>query len=94
METTMKRYLIERDIPGVGNLDAEQLQSTAKAGNVAVAELAGKVQWEQSFVVADKTFCVFRADSEDALKVHAQLSGFPITKIAEVSAVIDPMSAR
>ena len=89
----MKRYLIERDIPGVGSLDTEQLQSTAKAGNVAIAELAGKVQWEQSFVVADKTFCVFRADSEDSLKTHAQLSGFPITKIAEVSAIIDPMSA-
>lgn len=88
----MKRYIIERDIPGVGSLDAEQLQSTAKAGNVAVAELAGKAQWEQSFVVADKTFCVFRADGEDSLRRHAQLSGFPITKITEVSAIIDPMS--
>ncbi|AZP50072.1 DUF4242 domain-containing protein [Variovorax sp. N23] len=89
----MKRYLIERDIPGVGSLDAEQLQSTAKAGNEAITELAGKVQWEQSFVVADKTFCVFRADGEDSLKAHAKLSGFPITKITEVSAIIDPMSA-
>lgn len=89
----MKRYLIERDIPGVGSLDAAQLQSTAKAGNEAVAELGGQVQWEQSFVVADKTFCVFRADSEDALKAHARLSGFPISHIQEVQTVIDPMSA-
>lgn len=87
----MKRYIIERDIPGVGSLDAAQLQSTAKAGNEAVAELAGKVQWEQSFVVADKTFCVFRADGEDALKSHAKLSGFPITRITEINAVIDPV---
>ena len=89
----MQRYLIERDIPGVGSLGAEQLQSTAKAGNVAIAELGGQVQWEQSFVVADKTFCVFRAEGEDAMKAHAQLSGFPITRITEVSAIIDPMAA-
>lgn len=88
----MKRYIIERNIPGIEGLNAEQLQSTAKAGNAAVAELAGKAQWEQSFVVADKTFCIFRADSEASLHQHAQLSGFPITKITEVSTIIDPMS--
>jgi Protein of unknown function (DUF4242) len=90
----MKRYIIERDLPGVGNLNSEQLKSTAKAGNAAVDELSGKAHWEQSFVVADKTFCVFRADSEDALHEHAKLSGFPITKITEVKSVIDPVSGR
>ncbi len=89
----MKRYLIERDIPGVAGLDAGQLQSTAAAGNAAVAALAGQAQWEQSFVVADKTFCVFRASSEDVLREHARLSGFPITRISEISAVIDPTNA-
>ena len=88
----MKRYIIERDLPGVGSLDSAQLKSTAKAGNDAIAGMNGKAQWEQSFVVADKTFCIFRAESEDALHEHARASGFPITRLTEVTSVIDPLS--
>ncbi|GAA0766366.1 DUF4242 domain-containing protein [Ideonella azotifigens] len=86
----MKRYLIERDLPGVGTLNSEQLKGTARAGNAATEALAGKAQWEQSFVVADKTFCVFKADCEATLHEHARLAGFPITRITEVASVIEP----
>jgi hypothetical protein len=91
---TMKRYVIERNIPGVGGLNREQLKAAATKSNGALAKLSGKVQWEQSFVVDDKTFCIYRADDEAAIREHAQISGFPANKITEVKTVIDPMTAN
>jgi hypothetical protein len=89
----MKRYVIERDIPGVGGLNRQQLQGAAETSNNALAKLAGTVQWEHSYVVDDKTFCVYRADSEAAVQEHAKLSGFPANKVTEVRTIIDPMTA-
>ena len=89
----MKRYVIERNVPGIGNLDREQLKGAAATSNDALAKLSGKVQWVQSFVVDDKTFCVYLAESEAAVHEHAKLSGFPANKISEVRIVIDPMTA-
>ena len=90
----MKRYLIERDIPGVGKLNSEQLKGAAAKSNEALAKLAGKAQWLESFVVEDKTFCVYLAENEAAVHDHARLSGFPANKVTEVRNVIDPMTAR
>jgi hypothetical protein len=90
----MKRYLIERDIPGVGKLNSEELKGAAAKSNEALAKLAGKAQWLESFVVEDKTFCVYLAENEAAVHDHARLSGFPASKITEVRNVIDPMTAR
>jgi hypothetical protein len=89
----MKRYVIERDIPGVGNLNDEQLREAAKTSNGALAKLAGKAQWVQSYVVDDKTFCIYLAENEESVREHARLSGFPATKVTEVRSVIDPMTA-
>jgi hypothetical protein len=89
----MKRYVIERDIPGVGRLNREQLKEAAATSNGALAKLSGKAQWVQSFVVEDKTYCIYLADSEAAVREHAQLSGFPASKVTEVRSVIDPMTA-
>jgi len=89
----MKRYLIERDIAGVGTLDRQQLKEAAATSNAALAKLSGRAQWVQSFVVDDKTFCIYLAESEAAVQEHAKLSGFPATKVTEVKAVIDPMTA-
>jgi hypothetical protein len=91
--TTVKRYVIEREIPGVGGLDGAQLKDAAGTSNAALAELGGRVQWVQSFVADDKTFCVYLAESEGAVHEHARLSGFPATKVTEVRGVIDPMPA-
>jgi hypothetical protein len=88
----MRKYVIERDIPGVGKLSAEQRKGVASTSNKALAKLSGKVQWLQSYVVEDKTFCIYLAESEDAVKEHAKISGFPATKVTEVRAVIDPMT--
>jgi Protein of unknown function (DUF4242) len=89
----MKRYVIERDLPGVGGLDREQLKEVATTSNNALAKLAGKVQWVQSFVVDDKSFCVYLADGEASVREHARLSGIPASKVSEVRNVIDPMTA-
>ena len=89
----MKRYVIERAIPGVGTMDAEQLRGAAATSNTALAQLSGRAQWVQSFVADDKTFCIYLADSEAAVNEHARLSGSPATKVTEVRGIIDPMTA-
>jgi hypothetical protein len=89
----MKRYVIERDLPAVGSLDRHGLKDAAATSNAALAQLSGKVQWMQSFVAENKTFCMYLADSEASVQEHARLSGFPASKITEVKSVIDPMTA-
>ncbi|MGE0580885.1 MAG: DUF4242 domain-containing protein [Steroidobacteraceae bacterium] len=89
----MKRYLIERNIPGVGRLDRAQLKDASATSNAALAQLSGKVQWVESYVADDKTFCVYLADQESSVHEHARLSGFPASKVTEVRAVIEPMTA-
>ena len=89
----MQRYVIERDIPGIGAFDARQLQQAAATSNAALAELAGKVQWVESYVVDDKTFCIYLAENEAAVHEHSRLSGFPANKVTPVRTVIDPMTA-
>lgn len=90
----MRRYIIERDIPGVGKLNGQELQGAAAKSNGALAKLAGKAQWLESFVVDDKTFCVYLAENEAAVHEHARLSGFPANKVTEVRNIIDPSTAR
>jgi hypothetical protein len=89
----MKRYVIERDLPGVGKMNREQLRDAAATSNDALVKLSGKAQWVESFVVDDKTFCIYLADGETSVREHAKLSGFPANKITEVRNVINPMTA-
>ncbi len=90
----MKRYIIERSIPGVGALGPEQLCGAAKTSNDALAKLSPRVQWINSFLAKDKTFCVYLAEDEDVIREHAKLSGFPADRITEVAGMIDPTTAR
>ena len=90
----MKRYVIERNLPGVDKLSRAQLQGAAATSNEALSKLVGKVQWLHSYVVEDKTFCIYDAESEAAVQEHARLSGFPANKVSEVRAVIDPLTAQ
>lgn len=90
----MKRYVIEREIPGVGNLNRDQMKNVAVTSNAALAKLAGKAQWLQSYVVDNKTFCIYLAENEAAVHEHARLSGFPATKVTEVKSVVEPMTAN
>jgi len=89
----MKRYVIEREIPGVGSLTPQQLREAAAKSNEALAKLGGKAQWVQSFVADNKTFCIYLAESEAAVREHARISGFPANKITQMSGIIDPSTA-
>jgi hypothetical protein len=89
----MKRYVIERDVPGIGGMNRTQLKDAATISNGALTKLTGRVQWEHSYVVDDKIFCIYLAENEVAVREHAKLSGFPATKITEVRTIIDPMTA-
>jgi hypothetical protein len=90
----MKRFVIEREMPGVGGLSGEQLKGAANTSNHALAEMAGRAQWVQSFVADDKTFCIYLADNEEAVQEHARISGFPASKVTEVRNTIDPLTAH
>ena len=89
----MHRFIIERDIPDVGSLERAQLQEAAAKSNEALAQLAPDVQWVESYVAADKTFCVYLAKDEELIRRHAELSGFPASKITRVINKIDPTTA-
>jgi len=89
----MKRYMIERDVPGVGMLPPCEMAAAAARSNAALAQLDGRVEWVQSFVTTDKTFCVYLADDEAAIHQHAEISGFPANRITEIGGIIDPSTA-
>ena len=88
----MRRYLIERDLPSIGEAGPEELRGAAKTSNDAIAEV-GNVKWDHSYVTADKTFCVYFAEDEAAIKRHAEVSGFPANKITEIVRMIGPATA-
>jgi hypothetical protein len=90
----MKKYVIEREIPTIGGMSQSELGGAAKTSNDALAQLAPRVQWQHSYVTADKTFCIYLAEDEAAINKHAELSGFPASVITEVTGVIDPTTAR
>ena len=90
----LRKYIIERDIPAVGSLEREQLRGAAAKSNEALKALGPDIQWQESFVAADKTFCVYLAKDEDIIRKHAELSGFPASKITEVRKMIDPTTER
>jgi hypothetical protein len=92
--STMKRYVIERDIPGIGNFSPTEICGAARASNQALASIGGAVQWQHSYVAGDKTFCVYLAEGEDVIKKHAELSGIPVTRITEAAQIIDPTTAN
>ena len=93
MTNPLKKYVIEREIPGIEGSSAEQLKAAAMTSNAALATLGPQVQWLESFLVKDKTYCVYLAENEDVIREHARLSGFPANRISEVAAGLDPSSA-
>jgi Protein of unknown function (DUF4242) len=90
---TLRRFVIEREIPQVGTFDREQLRQAAAKSNDVLHQLGPDIQWVESYVAADKTFCVYLAKDEAIIRKHAEISGFPATKITEVKKMIDPTTA-
>jgi hypothetical protein len=90
----LRRYMIERDIPKVGTFEREQLRQAAGKSNEVLRQLGPDIQWVESYVAGDKTFCVYLAKDEAIIKKHAEISGFPATKITEISKTIDPTTEK
>jgi hypothetical protein len=90
----MRRFIIEREIPAIGSADREALRDAAKKSNAVLKELAPDIQWVESFVAGDKTFCVYLAKDEEVIREHARRSGFPANKITEIRKMIDPTTEK
>lgn len=88
----MPRYVIERILPGAGALTAAQLRDISAKSNGVIRELGPDVQWVQSYVTADKIYCVYLAANEDLVREHARCGGFPADAVSEVTTVIDPLT--
>jgi hypothetical protein len=89
----LRKFIIERDIPKVGTLEREQLRGAAGKSNDALRQLGPDIQWVESYVADNKTFCVYLAKDEAIIHKHAEVSGFPATKVTEVKRMIDPTTA-
>ena len=90
----LQKFIIERDLPGVGGLSSGELKGAAAKSNDALSQLAPKVQWVESYVADDKTFCVYLAQSEDEIRRHAEISGFPASRITPIRRMIDPTTEK
>ena len=90
----MPKYVIEREIPGAGNLSKEELQGISQSSCNVLTELGPKIQWLESYVTGDKIYCVYIAPSEELVREHATRGGFPANSIAEVKTIIDPTTAE
>ena len=91
---TLKRYMIERDIAGIGGMSTVELCGAARTSNQAIAKIGAGVQWQHSYVAGDKTFCIYLADGEASIRRHSELSGIPFTKITAIPSMIDPTTAN
>lgn len=90
----LKRFVIERGIAGIGDFSATEFCTAARASNTAIDGMTDFVQWQHSYVAGDKTFCVYLAESEQAIRDHAEKSGFPADVITEVHRIIDPLTGN
>ena len=90
----MPRYVIERDLPGAGRLSAEELKGVSQKSCGVLQQMGPQIQWIESFVTADKIYCVYVAPNEELIRQHAAKGGFPANRIAQVHAGIDPTAAE
>lgn len=90
----MPKFVIEREIPGAGNLSAEQLKTISQTSCAVLQEMGPQINWVQSYVTTDKIYCIYNAPNEDMLREHAKRGGFPIDKISKIATIIDPVTAE
>jgi hypothetical protein len=90
----MPKYVIEREIPGAGKLTEQDLASISQKSCSVLSELGPKIQWVQSYVTADKIYCIYIAPDEETIREHARRGGFPANRISEVKQIIDPTTAE
>ena len=90
----MKKFIIERKLPGAGNMTAEELQGISGTSNAVITVLGKPYKWIESFVTEDKIYCIHEAENEDAIREHAKCGNFPVNKIEDIKAVIGPATAE
>ena len=90
----MPKFVIERDMPGAGKLSPEQLQAISQKSCTVIEKLGPQIQWVQSFVTDDKLYCIYIAPDEGAIRQHAQMGGFPASRVSRVRMVVDPTTAE
>jgi hypothetical protein len=90
----LRRFIVERDIPGIGSMSLVELCGAARASNQAIDRIGADLQWVHSYVAGDKTYCVYLAKDEATISKHAELSGIPVSAITEVPQIIDPLTAN
>jgi hypothetical protein len=90
----MPKYVIEREIPGAGNLSAQELQAVSQTSCNVLNQMGPQIQWIQSYVTDDKVYCVYIAPNEEMVREHAQRGRFPANRISEIRSVIDPTTAE
>ena len=90
----MPRYVIEREMPGVGQLSPEELRGASQNSNGVLAEMGPQIQWVESFVTGDKIYCVYIAQNEELVRRHARQAGFPANSVSAVVAIINPTTAE
>jgi hypothetical protein len=94
MGAAMPKYVIEREIAGLGDMTGEDLAAASKKSNQVLAELGPEIVWLTSYVTDEKMYCVYVAPDKDIIEEHARCGGFPANRISVVSAVIDPSTAE
>ncbi len=90
----MPKYVIEREIPGAGNMSPQDLQSVSQKSCSVLQNLGPQIQWLHSYVTGDKIYCIYIAPNEEMIREHAQQGGFPANRISEIKTVIDPTTAE
>jgi len=90
----MPKYVIEREIPGAGNMSPQELQSVSQKSCSVLRNLGPQIQWLHSYVTGDKIYCIYLAPNEEMVREHAQQGGFPANRISEIKTVIDPTTAE
>ena len=86
----MPKFIIERDIPGAGQLTPNELQSISQKSCGILRQMGPHIQWLHSYVTGDKVYCIYIADSEQAIREHAEQGGFPANRIEQIKTIIDP----
>ncbi|HKO60226.1 MAG TPA: DUF4242 domain-containing protein [Pyrinomonadaceae bacterium] len=90
----MPKYVIEREIPGAGNLSPQELQSVSQTSCNVLRKMGPDIQWVQSYVTGDKVYCIYIAPNEEMIREHAREGGFPANSISEIKTMIDPTTSE
>ncbi len=90
----MPKYVIEREIPGAGNLSTEELKAISQTSCGVIKEMGPQIQWVHSYVTTDKIYCIYNAPNEEMVREHAMKGGFPANSVSKVSVIIDPVTSE